>query len=229
MPELNSVSTVVLISLFILPGYMIKSILSTARPEKKDRDAAYYLSCLFYSLINCAVWSWAYFLVSSWAFSKSSRHPILFWVYCLAITLIGALLLSLAIVLLRYLKKSERLTKLFDKMDLNTVHPIPTAWDYCFSRRQGNWVIVTLNDGSIVRGLFSSGSFASSEADERDMFIEDCYGFNQENNEWIENKSSDGVYISASQIKTIEFLKYQCEAETDPAESVSLLVGGKHQ
>ena len=58
----------------------------------------------------------------------------------------------------------------------------------------------------MIYGWFSTKSFASSDSDERDIFIERIYSID-DNNNWIENKSIEGIYIPKEQIKTIELLK----------------------
>ena len=68
------------------------------------------------------------------------------------------------------------------------------------------FVIITLQDDSTVYGFYGENSFASSEPDERDIYLEKIYDID-EKNKWIENKECLGIHISQNQIKTIEFLK----------------------
>jgi hypothetical protein len=51
------------------------------------------------------------------------------------------------------------------------VHHTPTAWDRTFRGRSAAYVIVHLNDGSEVAGAWIENSFASSAANDRDIFI----------------------------------------------------------
>ncbi len=50
-------------------------------------------------------------------------------------------------------------------------HNIPSAWDHLFSGITPRWVIVTLKSGGRIHGFFGPDSFASSDPDERDLFI----------------------------------------------------------
>ena len=207
LDKFNSFSYVFYIGLFVLPGFLIKSILSAAAPAKKERDMSYFLSCLFYSLINCAAWSWMYYAVYHWATTPGRQHPVLFWIFSILITLAGSLVIGLLIILAKNLKQSKWAVKWLDKLDLNTVHPFQTAWEFIFSKRKTNWVEITLKDGSKIFGLYACNSF-TSDSDERDIFIEKRYDVDDKG-EWVEDAGSDGVYISTGQIKTIEFLKYE--------------------
>lgn len=55
-------------------------------------------------------------------------------------------------------------------MRVNKIHPVPTAWDYYFSKQEEAWIIVTLKNGKTIYGKFSEHSFASSDAEERDLY-----------------------------------------------------------
>lgn len=61
-------------------------------------------------------------------------------------------------------------------------------------------MIVKMDDDKTVRGWYSSNSFASSDPDNHDLYIEQCYGEG-----WSEDPQSRGIYIPGDQIKYIEF------------------------
>jgi hypothetical protein len=199
---INSLDIVFLTCVFLIPGYIIQEIIALFCPPKAIGDAKSFLSNLLYSIINCAIWSWAYQLLFN---SQVKYASILFWIIILAITLLGAILLGFTIGIL---KNKDLFRKLIIKITKKTImHPIPTSWDYKFSKIDyGNWIIVRLVDGKQVAGLYSSNSFSSSEVNERDLYIEEVYLINS-NNEWIKQERTDGILINASEIRTIEFFK----------------------
>ncbi|MBR0934346.1 DUF6338 family protein [Bradyrhizobium jicamae] len=51
---------------------------------------------------------------------------------------------------------------------LTPAHSIPSAWDYKFSRARGEWLLVTLKNGTQFAGWWAGQSFASDERSERD-------------------------------------------------------------
>jgi hypothetical protein len=185
-------------SIFILPGFLIKGIISHLTPVKKTSDGSYFLSCLAYSLVHCAIWSWAYALAQA-----AGVATVCYWLLLVAITLVGAIIISLVVSIV---KQKQTLQKLAERLGYNTINPIPLAWDYIFSKQQANWVIVTLANGDKFYGLFSSESFASSESEEKDIFIEKLYTLN-EKNIWVKVENSKGVYLPGNVIQSIEFLK----------------------
>jgi hypothetical protein len=84
---------------------------------------------------------------------------------------------------------------------LNLVHALPTSWDFLFSRTTGFSVIVKLVDGSEVAGFFHKKSFASSVATDRDLYLEESFGY--VDGQWV-STDKRGIYISAKEIRTIE-------------------------
>lgn len=197
---LDSIDTIFYTSLFLIPGYIIEEITATLMPRKKYADGIKFLRCLSYSLLNCAIWSWAYLLV----ISELSKDSIWYWLFGLIITAIGAFTVG---ILLGVIRKKDIIRKIFKKINIQIEHPIPTAWDYKFCNTEGlRWVIVTLEDDKCVYGKYSSASLSSSDPDERDIYLEEIYTF-EEDGSWILVPRSDGMLIKGTAIKHIEFFK----------------------
>lgn len=197
---IQSLDIVFLTCIFLIPGYLISEIIALFCPPKNLSETKLFLKNLLYSIINCAVWSWAYQILLD---SKIQYATILFWAIILSITLLGAAILGFFIGIIN---NKDLIRKFIVKITKRTVlHPIPTSWDYKFSKiKYGKWVIVRLNDGTLVAGLYASHSFSSSEINERDIYIEEVYLIS-EHNQWIKKERTDGILIKASEIKTIEF------------------------
>jgi hypothetical protein len=198
----DSLDKIFLTALFVLPGYVITSIVNAFNPQGRLNESKYFLKCLLYSLVNLGAWCWAYSIVLNSTVLKSSFQ----WLLLVTVTLVGALLLGLFIGVI---KQKTPLSKLLNFCGLSTIHPTTLAWDYLFSKQESYYVIVKMDDNKIVRGWFSDKSFASSDPDNHDLYIEQCYGEG-----WSEDPQSRGIYIPGDQIKYIE-LK---EGETDNGE-----------
>jgi hypothetical protein len=190
-------------ALFVLPGFVIKGIIGSLTPLKRSSDSAFFLSCLGYSIVNCATWSWAYVLAQS---LQLFCLP-LYWGVLVIITLAGAAVIAGIVVAI---KQSRIIPKTLNRFGVKTIDSTPTAWDYCFSSQEASWVIITLVGGDVICGHYSSDSFASSDYNERDIYIEKVYALD-ETDTWIENAKSKGVYLSYGSIRTIEFLKGEDE------------------
>jgi hypothetical protein len=92
-----------------------------------------------------------------------------------------------------------------DRIGLSTIHVIPAAWDWRFSKmpRGGIFVMVTLTSGERVAGLFGARSFASSDAAERDLYIEEEYDV--DGDEWKARPAKVGALIPVKEIRYVEF------------------------
>ena len=196
---IDTIESVLLTCVFIVPGFIINRIINSFCPSAKKSDAITFLICLIYSVLHLAIFSWLYILFLE---IESLSKQWLFLIFVM-ITIIGATFLGIIIGLI---KSKGWIRNIADKLNLNVINPIPTSWDYFFSQAQCCFVIVTLFDESVVLGYFGENSFASSETEERDIYIEKIYKMGEEN-KWIENDSSNGILIKQSQIKTIEFLQ----------------------
>ena len=131
------------------------------------------------------------------------EHPVRYWLVLIIATIVGSFILG---SLVGIIKQKGIVDRIATKMKINKINPVPTAWDYFFSKQDPAWIIVTLKNGKTIYGLYSSQSFASSDPEERDLYIEKTYDLG-ENMEWIEDKTSNGILVNYHDIETIEFQK----------------------
>lgn len=184
--------------IFLLPGFVIKSIIDAFVAPAKHNETKYFFTCLLYSIVNCALLSWAYLLLNT----ISEKHPIIYWILLAGVTLIGATFIGFFIGLIR---KKELIDVLLKKIRIEKIPSIPTAWDYYFSKQKESFVIITLKDDTKMYGWYSSESFVSSDCEERDIYIQ--IGYKYKEDAWIVDEESEGFYIPKEQIKIIEFKK----------------------
>lgn len=96
----------------------------------------------------------------------------------------------------------------------NLSHPLESAWDWKFVDTNDEWVIVTLKDGTRFRGFYGKNSFASSDPQRRDIYIEWIYDID-ENGYWTYR--GKGLLVAAGEIKTVEFLSHTYEPQKEVA------------
>lgn len=99
---------------------------------------------------------------------------------------------------------------------LNPVHAIPTAWDWKFDRMQvtgGEWVLVTLKNGTRFAGFCGPESFISSEPTERDLYIQWIYDIDDDD-KWLPLRET-GLLVAGGEISTIEFWPSQPGGDAD--------------
>lgn len=77
----------------------------------------------------------------------------------------------------------------------------------------GEWVLVTLKNGTRFAGFCGTDSFMSSEPAERDLYIQWVYDLDDEDN-W-QPRGETGLLIAGGEISTIEFWPYKLEEGAD--------------
>ena len=75
------------------------------------------------------------------------------------------------------------------------------------------WVLVTLKDGTRFAGFCGSDSFMSSDPSERDIYIQQVYDVDDDNN-WS-SSAEKALLIIADEIQTIEFWPYVLQESHD--------------
>lgn len=91
-------------------------------------------------------------------------------------------------------------------LGLHFVHHRPAAWDYAFESLNACYILVTLNDGSRVAGLWQPGSFASSTKDERDLFLTEIFKLVGKKDDWTRLNPPRGILICGKDIRYVEFI-----------------------
>lgn len=95
-------------------------------------------------------------------------------------------------------------SKLFRKIGIKTIHEIPNAWDRAFGTKEDCCVLVVLKNGTTVAGFLGDGSFASTDPNERDLFLDDVYRISDDG-DWTYSEGAS-VLIASGEISTVDFI-----------------------
>jgi hypothetical protein len=184
---------------FVVPGFVLSSVMSMFAPRKADEPQRALLRFLTFSCWNYAPWSWLIYLqiqAGSLLTNPSQIAATLFLVAFVSPVCLG--------VACGYVSHKGLLRKAFQRIGLNPVHGTPTAWDDRFYRIDRAIIVrVTLKDGSAVTGVFGSKSFASSEPDDRDLYLEEILKVDDGRPQRLPQRV--GMLLRGDQIKCIEF------------------------
>lgn len=193
---LDSTQTLFLTLAFIVPGFIIDSVFSKFVPRQRPESHVAFLRYLTFSCLNYALWCWLLYWV---IFEKPSvKTGFLCWVLVtIASPIVVALLLS-------YAHQYRWLGWLAHKVRLHIIHTTPTAWDYVFSRQEPSFVQITLANGTRIRGVYSSGSFSSSDPGQRDIYVEQACRL--DGREWKPLSRGTSVLITSQNIEYIQFI-----------------------
>jgi hypothetical protein len=178
----------------------MRNVIALLNPTKKLSEKFEFLSCLMYNIINFASWSWIYVLLISLKNDQQISNYI-YTVFIVLLTLFSSLITAFFI---GALIQKRFVAKIGKKLNLNTIDPTETAWDWFFAKNKPFQIILTLKDETEICGWYADESFASSKADDRDIYVQYIYK-KDENGKYQPNLESKGIYIQKCSIKYIEF------------------------
>lgn len=186
-------------ALFIVPGFIIIFIRSrfiTGRNSSAERGwLAFFATSLIY---HACVYSLVIFFGGTPEKNELSAFIWIVWVL-VAPVIVG--------VLLGFDTQKGWLHGFLRRMKINTVHSMPTAWDWVFSDIEEKWVIITLKSGTEFAGKCGVGSFISSDNLERDIYIEKVYRINDSKKDATWEPTNHSLLVTANEVSTIEFIK----------------------
>ena len=198
--------------IFLVPGYICQSFFNLFVPGRRLDPLSTLLQYVLLSLVNYVIFMGAIPL-------RLLKLDVAIVVISeLSLAELGVLILGgpIALALLRAVSHRHRLleralSKIPLLKDLSSpVDPIPSAWDWKFSRQGSpSWVVIRLADRTQVAGYFGKGSFSSSDAAERDIYLERVYTIDTPTKMWIEVERSGGILIKASEIHSVEFFELE--------------------
>ena len=197
---LDSINAVAYTFLYIVPGFITSEVISALMPTKKYSEGEKAIQAIGYSVLNLAVWRWLFLLLQQY-FGEPTPF---FWLINTALIFATGGITGAVIGVLR---AKNTVRRLFEHFNINYSHPIPTAWDYKFSDGKSYWVEVFLSNDKVIRGLYSGRSFASSDDEHRDIFIE--YLYEKRDDAWVRVERTAGVLISPDEVRYIKFFELE--------------------
>lgn len=202
MDKLDKIENVLLALTFIVPGFLIYSVLSLFTVRRTEIKEVLFLRYLSFSTLNLVVC-----LVPIYGIIKSKlveNNPWLAFLAFFGMCFVSPLLLGLLISLADNYKWLE---KLFTKGEMAPMSATPSAWDEKFkqaAKSGGRYLLVYLKDGSEVAGDYGSKGVASTDPLERDIYLDKLYKLD-DNEQWVLQPCSDGVLIKGDMIQAVEF------------------------
>lgn len=199
---IDSLEVIIYTFQFIIPGYIIREVISSILPQKNYSEGEKAIQSIGYSVLNIAIWYWLFLIIQD----KLQNDSVRFW---LCNTLVTVLTGFITGTMLGIVRAKNLVKKLFNRLGVNVNHPVPTAWDYKFSKGEKQWVEITVSNGGVIRGLYAGKSLSSSENEYRDIYLEELYV--KEDETWEKVSRTSGVWINPDEIRYIKF--YTMEEE----------------
>ena len=189
---------------FLVPGYIIHSVISGITLRRQDETQLLALRFLTFSTINVL-------LCTPWLLHIKRSYPahlysLSNWLIVFAILLVAPTIIGGVIA---FFEEHDWIRWVFRRFGLGLLHLSPSAWDTrfkFFTQKNFVYAIVTLTDGRTVYGYFGNNSVASSDNKERDLYLQRIYNLDDQG-QWVPIPNSAGILILGSAIGSIEFMR----------------------
>lgn len=184
---------VVLFLVLVLPGFISMRVYSLIRPGDQPTLKDTIFEAVAYSAINFGLMLWAII-------------PLIRSESTITQSLLATIVFVVAPVIWPFLL--DRVLELMARQGL--IHyRHKTAWDDFFSRRKACWLIVHLNDGRRLGGIFHNKSYATLYPTPGHLFIEELWEVNQETGEFVGGGPvSQGIILKPEDYRFIEVKSY---------------------
>jgi hypothetical protein len=198
----TSFSQVLILLVFIIPGFVLMRIKRVAYPSVEPAAATAVLDSL---ALSCMIYALSFpLLYLSYARRWYEAHPAFFALLALAVLLAMPCILGILYV---WSTKTGKWAWL--RGSLGFPHPDPTAWDHHFRKERAHWIWLTFKNGQVMAGLFGPNSFASSFPQRQDLFVEKLLSLDEDGKVVGWKDGSAGALISVENLERIELFEIE--------------------
>jgi hypothetical protein len=188
-----------LVVLLILPGFISTKVFDLLVPGEARDAGRQVLEAMTYGLLNFGLW---YVVLADVLLPVRDSAPWVFRLGIVGIFVVSPILLAVLVNAVLRWRGLHRWVR----------HPIPTAWDFFFWRRQPGWVLIRLKSGLLLGGLFGPESFASSYP-HRDLYVQETWHLDENGQFLSPVPQSKGVLVSMADCETLEFFAWSDEPQ----------------
>ena len=87
------------------------------------------------------------------------------------------------------------------------LNPIPKAWDHVFGNGKAFFVLIDLQKGGLIGGLYIGDSFTSSYPADEDIYLSEVWKISKLGKFQCKINGTHGLLISAREIQFMEFFQ----------------------
>jgi len=183
---------------FLLAGYIVIIVRSRFILGVRPKPTELVVEAIILSLINQLVFSAVSAFIPDQQLAQVDDQVLLFAEVLFLPTLMG--------LLLGWNLSRGWNNAFLRRLSMPIVHPVQRAHDFAFgNHRSPALVIVSYEDGTVIRGYFGESSLAASDPSRSDIFLERLY-VEDESGQWAEIQPGRSGLISLNGVRSIEFL-----------------------
>jgi hypothetical protein len=199
--DIWDVDKLVLFIAFVIPGFVcLKTyqLITSAAPQSGENQL---IDAIAYSSINYGLLLWPIYSMET--HQVRSANPLLYCAFWFFVLFVAPVSWACAM----------RKIRSCAWIQASMPHPTGLPWDFVFSQRKEFWIIVTLNDGEKIGGLYGANSFTSSRPEKHQIFLEKNWVINSDGGFERERVESAGILILCADIKSVELFHYYLKEE----------------
>lgn len=185
--------------LMLLPGFVSLRVYGLMVPAQRTETSQQVLDALAYGVLNLGLWLVPMLLL----LPAPADRPIGFWLFMVVVLVVSPVVLGVA---------AYRVL-MWDRLRRWIRHPMPTAWDHFFSRREPCWILFRLRNGRSVAGYYGANSFASSYPHRRDIYVEEAWVIDDDGQFQWKVPDTAGALVSIEDCELIEFFRTSSASE----------------
>lgn len=187
MAELFDINKIQLILIFVIPGFVSYKVWSLFIPSKDVAIKDYIIEIICYSFINFALLFWLI---------NIAEQLQGFWQVLLYLIILFIAPIIWPLIWIKILKSGGLKGKI--------IHPQPTAWDFFFGIGKECFMLIHLNTGKMIGGLYYLNSYASSYPQQKDLYLKEVWKITDEGKFIKKIEASEGLLICYNAIEYIE-------------------------
>lgn len=182
---------------FVVPGFISLKTYALLQPTQVKDTSQQLVDAVAYSSVNYALLMGPIYAVEQ--LGVSLTHPVLYVLFYIVVLLMAPIGWAWGFL---WLRKTQLLQR-------SLAHPTGKPWDFVFSKRLCYWVVATLNDGRRIGGYYGPESFASSNPEPEQIFLEQSWVLTEGGGFERPKEQSAGVIILAKEIVTLELFSVE--------------------
>jgi len=198
--DIWEVDKLVLFLVFVIPGFISLKTYALLVPGPVRNSGDQLIDAVAYSCINFAI----LWVPMGWVEASSipTQSPIAYYAFYLLLFVVAPVSW---VAMFKWLRTRPFVTRMLP-------HPTGKAWDFFFEQRRILWAKITLENGTVIAGRYSTASFATSAPCEDQIYLEEAWVIGEKGGFVRPKNGTAGVLVLSKQISHIEFRNSQEKA-----------------
>lgn len=200
----GTVEALAIIVIVVAPGYVLATVAGDVIAfARVPGDLRILLPTITLGIaVHLSLSFWTIRLVDLYQDDQLANHlgELIAWGACLVFVVPIA-----AGVIIGRMSNTAFVDGMLDKIGLGYVDRMPSAWDFLLRTERSGFMRLHLKDQRVIGGVFYSGSFASTNPERPDIYLEQTWLLDEKGSFIEALPDSQGLWVSHDAIEYVEF------------------------